>query len=99
MRRRPSFRKVVPLFALWKTYDGAATDQNVMLDAMAKGFLFTFPQMCQFCGSEGLVCDVVRKLLGCVEGGLLHQYLTLSLAKREFQDFVQTLKQVHCLLA
>mmetsp|Transcript_112506 Transcript_112506/g.195237 ORF Transcript_112506/g.195237 Transcript_112506/m.195237 type:complete len:1491 (+) Transcript_112506:137-4609(+) len=91
MRLKPGFRKVIPLFAQWKSIDGHILEQYVMLDAMAQDFLFTYPHVQQFCQTRAIALDVICRMLDCVDGGVGMRYMTMGLL-RNIPDFTRMLK-------
>mmetsp|Transcript_18546 Transcript_18546/g.34214 ORF Transcript_18546/g.34214 Transcript_18546/m.34214 type:complete len:1515 (+) Transcript_18546:87-4631(+) len=97
MRVQPGFRKVVPLFAQWQSVDGRSKDQLVMLDALAKDFRLSQPQLEQLALSRGLVSDIVSRLLPSMKGGDLARYMTMLLLP-SLGEFVRVLDRVRPLL-
>mmetsp|Transcript_16862 Transcript_16862/g.31366 ORF Transcript_16862/g.31366 Transcript_16862/m.31366 type:complete len:1427 (-) Transcript_16862:243-4523(-) len=97
MRLRPGFKKVVPLFAQWRTIEGRSQDQVVMLDALSKDFLISFPQMQQLSKSRALVSDIITRLLHCVTGGVPARYLTMLLTP-SLGEYVRNQKKLWTLL-
>lgn len=97
MRCAPSFRKVVPLFAQWRSSDSVIQEQSAMLDALSNDFRLTYPFMKYLCRNEELTGEIIQRLLGAVEGGVGARYLTLGL-NRELVAYVRTLSRVKCLV-
>lgn len=97
MRVRPGYRKIVPLFGLWRSIDGHTLEQLVMLDALAKDFLLTYPQIHQLAQSRSLVSDILTRLLHCVTGGVTARYCCMLLTPN-LGEYVRNQQKLWCLL-
>merc|ERR1712176_1589565 len=74
MYLQPHVRKTVPMLALWKSLDSRVLEQRIMLQALAKDFVFTYPQLYQLCQTRGMEADVCSFLLPRLIGGADAQY-------------------------
>jgi len=79
LKLSPGVKKVVPLFAWWKMISDRMKDLTVMLSALAKDFLISYPQMEQLCQTRFMKADAIYQLLHCIDGGPMTRYLTLLL--------------------
>jgi hypothetical protein len=79
MRLRPSFRKVIPLFAEWRSLEGKHQSQVQMLAALSKDFLITYPHLQQMCSEPSIISEVILHMLPCLEGGQLPRFLGMLL--------------------
>lgn len=78
-RRRPGFRKAASLFALFRISHQPTYELHALLEALAKDFILTYPQMMELCRDRELAIDVLRRTLHCLEGGRMTRYLTTML--------------------
>mmetsp|Transcript_27065 Transcript_27065/g.62578 ORF Transcript_27065/g.62578 Transcript_27065/m.62578 type:complete len:1540 (+) Transcript_27065:138-4757(+) len=79
LKLTPGFKKIVPLFAWWKMISDRTKDLLVLLSALAKDFIISYPQMEQLCQTRFIKADAIYQLLHCVDGGVIGRYLTLLL--------------------
>jgi len=79
VRFSPGFRKVVPLLAQWRSLQGQANEQQLLLDALSRDFLMTYANVEQLCRTKTQIPDVLSSLLHCVVGGSPQRYLTMNL--------------------
>lgn len=93
-RLAPTFRKVRPLLALFKSYEGHYQEQLVFLEALAKDFLLPYPCVAQLCRTRSLTPDILGRLLPCISGGAPARQLSLQLST-SMPDVVRILHQVH----
>lgn len=91
MKLRPGVRKIIPMLGQWKSIDGSEQDELAMLDAIARDFQFTCPQIKAFCANKRSIPDVIGKLLPCLVGGPTAQYLStmLMLSTRDHMKMLQ----------
>jgi len=79
VKTAPGFHKLVPLMAEWAEVAGQSDEQLALLDALARDFRFTYPQLKQLCTNRSMESDVVTRLLPCLVGGKGALYLSLNL--------------------
>jgi len=111
-RLRPGYRKIIPLFAEWGTLEGHNLEQQVVLDALSRDFLLTYPQIAQLCTSKEskaipgggkerrqlpIVVEIISKLLHCVEGGRASHYLSMLLTST-LPQFIRTYREMSAFL-
>ena len=73
----PSPGKEVALLAQWACQEGRTQERGAMLDALAKDFVLSYPQVEQFCQGPGAAAEVLARLLHAVEGA--GRFLSLRL--------------------
>lgn len=93
-RLQPSFKKVRPLLALFRSHEGIEHEQIVLLEALAKDFYLPYAVIEQLCQSRSMTADIVGRLLPCVSGGLAAWHLTENLCL-SLPDFIRVCRQVH----
>lgn len=76
-RISPTFRKQVAIACQFKQMEGQGLEQDTMLEALSKDFLFSYSQFSQLCHHKSLVADVARRLIPSVLGGSPQRYLSL----------------------
>lgn len=57
--------------------NGQSLEEDVVLEALSKDFLFSYTQFLQLCNQKSLVAEVARRLIPSVWGGSPQRYLSL----------------------
>merc|ERR1719253_101145 len=95
---QPTFKKVIPMFSIWKLLDGKDIPQNVYLSAICKDFCLSpshLEHMCRSC--PHMRTEIVSRLLPCVAGGEAAQTLSMLLFPTIF-EFLRMHKAMRCFL-
>eukprot|EP00928_Gymnodinium_smaydae_P040398 TRINITY_DN27399_c0_g2_i1.p1 TRINITY_DN27399_c0_g2~~TRINITY_DN27399_c0_g2_i1.p1 ORF type:complete len:1484 (+),score=240.35 TRINITY_DN27399_c0_g2_i1:247-4698(+) len=95
---QPCFYKTIPLLAQWKSLDSRVLEQRIMLQALAKDFTFTYPQLYHLCQSRGMEADVISFLMPRLLGGTLPRYLAFQTHMHSMSDYVTLLKRASLFL-
>jgi hypothetical protein len=100
-RLKPSFNKVIPLCAHWKSLYGHYEDQRVFLKALSKDFLLTYPQVSEMNTSHPISIEdgcnsqnILAALLCTLTGGQSRKWLAIMDCP-SIGEYVKTIKQVH----
>eukprot|EP00930_Biecheleria_cincta_P027581 TRINITY_DN19349_c0_g1_i1.p1 TRINITY_DN19349_c0_g1~~TRINITY_DN19349_c0_g1_i1.p1 ORF type:complete len:1554 (+),score=242.83 TRINITY_DN19349_c0_g1_i1:88-4749(+) len=76
-RISPTFRKQVSIAIQFRQMEGQGLEQETMLDALSKDFLFSYSQFSQLCHHKSQVADVARRLMPCIVEGNPMRFLSL----------------------
>ena len=79
MRVEPAFNKIIPLLSQWKSVDGRLAEQKCLLQALAKDFQLSYPQIAQMSDNRAFLMQIIGQLLPVVEGDRISRYMTMLL--------------------
>eukprot|EP00931_Biecheleriopsis_adriatica_P017672 TRINITY_DN12584_c0_g6_i1.p1 TRINITY_DN12584_c0_g6~~TRINITY_DN12584_c0_g6_i1.p1 ORF type:complete len:1677 (-),score=235.05 TRINITY_DN12584_c0_g6_i1:49-5079(-) len=72
-----SFKKQVPLMALWAKMQNQTSEQRAILEALSKDFQITCPMVVQMCTDKTQISEIAQFLIPHVAGGLSARYLSM----------------------
>jgi Ran GTPase-activating protein (RanGAP) involved in mRNA processing and transport/Ca2+-binding EF-hand superfamily protein len=92
MKMRPSVRKIIPLLAELRKSNGDKKEFLVLLDALARDFQFTYPQVRKMCEDKLIVAQMLQRLTPCLLGGDATIFLSFLLVPTTL-DYLQLLRR------
>jgi len=98
MRFRPSFSKIIPLFARWKDLNGRPEAQRTFVNALAKDFNITLPYL-EFMAkaSPMFLNETMLRLMPCIPLDKMTQYLAVQIFPK-MNDYLLISQKMHALL-
>eukprot|EP00929_Paragymnodinium_shiwhaense_P037151 TRINITY_DN19843_c0_g1_i1.p1 TRINITY_DN19843_c0_g1~~TRINITY_DN19843_c0_g1_i1.p1 ORF type:complete len:1434 (-),score=390.27 TRINITY_DN19843_c0_g1_i1:267-4568(-) len=90
-RIHPPFSKIVPVFGHW--HKCADYEKEPMLNALARDFMVTFPQVAELSSVQGQQVDVLSSLMHCLVGGETARYMSFRLVK-SFSNLVKVMAEL-----